>query len=138
MLGVGVFVFLLATSGWPGWGRLRQTPAQIFDIHPPLLPDGTTVAVAGEPVGYIIPFFQGKDLHFVGLEVPPHTRLQREIASRIGTASTLRVLLLDGDQQASRQLVDFDIKIDVDRCTRVLTGRRFWGAIKLCHVSDRN
>jgi hypothetical protein len=35
-------------------------------------------------------FFQGTDLHVVGLQPPPRTRLQGGIASRLGIASTTR------------------------------------------------
>jgi hypothetical protein len=96
------------------------------------------VAVAGEPVGFVIPFLQGNDLRFVGLGATLRTQLGVEIAARIASASTLRILMLGGDPQAARQLAAFGIAPDQSRCTRIETGRRNWGAILLCHVMTRN
>jgi len=138
ILGVGVFVFLVTTSGWPGWGRLRRTPAEIFNIHAPALPDGTTVVVAGEPVGFVIPFLPGRDLRFLGLGASQGTLLAKEISARMSAASTLRVLMLAGDAQTAQQLARFHIAPDADHCTRISTDRHSWGDIELCHVKERN
>ncbi len=137
ILGVGVFAFCLLTSGMPGWGRVRRTPDAIFDIQAPVLPDGTIVAVAGEPVGFVIPFIHGNELKFFGLGAPRGTRLEREISARLSAASTLRVLMLGGDAKAAQQLLDFHVTPDRVHCARVATHRRYWGDILLCHVTNR-
>ncbi len=131
-LAASVLIFLLATSGWPGWGRVRHTPATIFDVAAPSVPEGATIAMAGEPEGFVIPFLQGGNLHFVGLGAPPHTRLAQEIAARIAQAAPLRVVMLDGNAEAARQLASFNVKPDVASCVHILTHRRDWGAIMLC------
>ena len=138
IVGASIFGFLLATSGWPGWGRLRRTPVTIFNIRAPALADGTTVAVAGEPVGFVIPFIQGQALRFLGLGAPPGTRLETEIAARLAAAPALRVLMLAGDAQAAQQLALFHIVPDSDSCQRILTDRRSWGNIVLCNVKSPN
>jgi hypothetical protein len=137
ILSMGVWAFLLATSGWPGWGRVRRTPQAVFEIESPILPDGTTLIVAGEPVGFVIPFLQGTDVHVYGISVPPHTLLESTIAARIASAMRLRVLMLGGDPQALEQLRQFAIMPDISSCERIVTHRRDWGPILLCKVAGR-
>lgn len=130
--GLLVWAFLLSTSGWPGWGRVRSTPATIFDIRAPVLADNTTVAVASEPVGFVIPFLRGRNLRFVGVLAPPRTRLDAEIAARLTAADRLGVLLFAEDHAAIAQLAHFGVRYDPAACQRVTTSRRLWGTMVLC------
>jgi len=127
-----VLLFLVSTTAWPGWGRVRYASGRVFAIDAPELPSHAVVAVPSVPSAYILPFLRGRDLTFVGLEAAPHTRLEQEIAARLDQASSIWVIMLFPDTRAESRLSQFSISIDRAACRDIRTHRRDWGRLMVC------
>jgi hypothetical protein len=128
-----VLVLLLATTSWPGFGRLRTTPERLFAITAPLLPAGSLVVTASKPVGFVLPFLHGDGLSFVGLnDLYPGTRLEAEILARISAAADVSVLIFREDWPMAARLDATGWRLDPATCAPVQTGRRRWAELLLC------
>ena len=129
--GVVVLVFLLATAGWPGWGRVGVDRGAVFDIRAPALPDHSIVAVASKPVGFVLPFLRGRDSAFVGVvDLSPGTRLYRTVARRLHTQRPVFALLFRNDTGAIATLAALGRQVDTAACRPVRTRRA--SGIVLC------
>ncbi len=129
--GVLVLVFVLASAGWPGWGRISVNRHVVFDVHAPTLPDHSVVAVASKPVGFVLPFLHGRDSAFVGVvDLSPGTGLYRAVARRLDTASPVFALLFRNDAGAIGMLAAMGRHVDTAACRPVRTPRA--SGILLC------
>ena len=126
-----VLVFLLASAGWPGWGRISVDRRAVFEIRAPTLPDHSVVAVASKPVGFVLPFLRGRDSAFVGVvDLSPGTRLYRAVARRLDTRRPVLALLLRNDTGAVATLAAMGRRVDTSACRPVRTPRA--SGIVLC------
>ncbi len=124
-------VALVAVSSRPGWGRLRQYGASVFDIHAPAVPDGATIILADKPIGFVAPFLRGKDIAFVGIVEVPRTGLLRdEIRRRVANAAPALVLIDRPPASYAPLLRSFGRQIDPTACQPI--GNAFDRSLALC------
>ncbi len=126
-------VFLGATSGWPGWGRIGVDRGTIFAVHAPRLPDHSVVAVASKPIGFVLPFLRGRDSAFVGVvDLSPGTRMYRAVARRLDTARPVFALLVRHAAAAIAVLAAMGRSVAIAACRPVRTPRAH--GIVLCRT----
>lgn len=131
--GFAALVGILALTGWPGWGRLGRTPARLFEITAPLLPDGSVVVTGSKPVGFVLPFLQGADLRFVGLvDLDAGSGLEAAVLARLRAASQVSLLVFRSELDVGARLAAVGWRFDPAACVEVQTKRRRWAEIVLC------
>jgi hypothetical protein len=64
---VALLVLSIAASQYPGWGH-KPYATRAFDVHVPEIAQGSLVVLLGQPIAYVIPFFQdAAGQHYLGL-----------------------------------------------------------------------
>jgi hypothetical protein len=107
----------IAASSRPDWGRLRHYDSQVFDVHAPSIPDGATIALADRPIGFIVPFLQGRDVSFVGIaDVLQPGRLAEAVQHRVRDAASLLVLIDKPPAAYTALLQSYGRRIDASSC----------------------
>lgn len=122
--GLAALVVLVASAGWPGWGRVRSYEGAVFDVAAPDLPDGSIVVVASKPIGFVLPFLHGRDVSFVGVvDLDVGTQAWSIVAQRLASPRPSFALLARTDPNALSALAAMGRDIDLARCQPVRTRR---------------
>jgi hypothetical protein len=87
-------LLLLASTNYPGYGRLRGWRTHVIEADAPRLPDGALLVVAGKPLAFLAPLLAAPGGAVIGLpDVPANTRLEAELRTRLATAAQAFALL---------------------------------------------
>lgn len=88
-----IAIVLIATTNYPGYGRVRGFRSQVITVNATPLPPHTLLVLAEKPTSYLIPFLAGPDTAAIGLEeVAPGSTLETTLRARIATAASVAVI----------------------------------------------